>query len=128
MRRIEKNWLEWSVFAGSLVLVLATIGYLVAESIARPPSPPEIRATIGTVRATDAGFLLPVTVRNTGGQTAENVVIEVLVETSGELVERAELSFAFLPRGATREGWVVLRRDPRSAASVTARAKGFETP
>ena len=28
MKKIEKNWVEWSVFALSAVLILAVIGYL----------------------------------------------------------------------------------------------------
>jgi hypothetical protein len=29
MKNLEKNWLEWIVFAASLVLVVSTLGYLV---------------------------------------------------------------------------------------------------
>jgi uncharacterized protein (TIGR02588 family) len=40
---------------------------------------------------------------------------------------RGELTIAFLPRRATREGWVTFQQDPR-AARLTARVLGYEKP
>lgn len=31
MKNLEKNWLEWIVFAVSLVLVVSTLGYLIYD-------------------------------------------------------------------------------------------------
>jgi uncharacterized protein (TIGR02588 family) len=128
MRRIEKNWLEWSVFGIGLLLVIATLGFLIADAVANKASPPALVVSTGTARPTETGFLLPVAVRNMGGKTAENVLIEVVVSVDGTPAERAELRMAFVPRHATREGWVVLATNPRSRARITARAVAYEVP
>ncbi|HJR62986.1 MAG TPA: hypothetical protein VJ803_04745 [Gemmatimonadaceae bacterium] len=128
MRRIEKNWLEWSVFGIGLLVVIGTLGFLVADSVANEASPPALLVSTGAARPTEAGFLLPVTVRNAGGITAENVLIEVVVRVDGRPAERAELRMGFVPRRAMREGWVVLATDPRSPARIAARAVAYEVP
>lgn len=128
--RVEKNWLEWLVFGVGLALVAATLSYLVYEGATKADGPPDISVQLGEARegGSGQGFVVPVTVHNRGGQTAEGVTIEVVLEGGGAAEpERAEFSLAFLPRGGRREGWVVFTRDPR-AGRLKARALGYEQP
>jgi uncharacterized protein (TIGR02588 family) len=126
--KIEKNWVEWVVFGVGLLLVASTLGYLVYDGATSADTPPDVEVRLGEPRPGGAGFLVPVTVFNRGGQTAEGVSVEVLLEGGGSPEpERGEFTVAFLPRGGTREGWVAFRSDPR-AGRLTARALGYEIP
>lgn len=128
MKKLQKNWLEWVIFAVGVVLVASTLGYLIYDAATVSEAPPKIEIKLGTPQAQSQQFIVPVSVKNTGDQTAENVQIEVVLESSGEEQERGEIQIAFLPRRAMREGWVTFQTDPRTAESIKTRAVGFEKP
>lgn len=127
MNKLQKNWLEWSVFAVSLVLVAGTVGYLIYEGVATGSAPPSIEVRLGTPEQRTHNFIVPVTVINNGDQTAAGLHIEVVMEIGGAEQARAELDLPFLPRHATREGWVTFDKDPRNA-QLKARVLGYEKP
>jgi uncharacterized protein (TIGR02588 family) len=122
-----KNWLEWSVFAAGLVLVLATLGFLVRESLAGAGGPPEVVARLGSPEASAGGFMVPVEVTNLGKATAEDVKVTVVLEVPGGEREEAELDIAFLPRDSRRNGWVTFRSDP-GRGSLRLGPIAFEVP
>lgn len=124
---VEKNWLEWAVFGVGLALVAGVLGYLVYDGATATGAPPSVEVRLGEVRATGHNFIVPVSVTNRGGETAEGVMVEVTLEAGGGEPERGEFTAAFLPRGATREGWVAFRTDPR-AGRLTPRVLGYEKP
>lgn len=126
-KKFEKNWLEWVVFGVGLVLVAGTLGYLAYDGATASDAPPSIEVRLGEPRRQEQDFVVPVTVINHGGQTAGGVIIEVVLESGGAEVERGEYSVAFLPRLATREGWVTFRTDPRSG-QLKPRVLGYEKP
>ncbi len=128
-RRVEKNWLEWVVFGLGLALVAGTLGYLVYDGVTDAGRPPAVEVRLGEPRPTGHNFIVPVTVRNHGDETAEGVTVEVTLEAAaaGAEPERSEFTVAFLPRRATREGWVAFRTDPR-AGRLTPRVLGYEKP
>lgn len=128
--KVEKNWLEWVVFGVGLLLVVSTLAYLVYDGATAADTPPDIEVTVKPDEARQGaqGFIVPVEVFNRGGQTAEGVSVEVVLEAAGSPEpERGEFTLAFLPRQGTREGFVVFRNDPR-AGRLTARAHGYEKP
>jgi uncharacterized protein (TIGR02588 family) len=126
--RVQKNWLEWSVFGVGLVLVACTLGFLVYDGASSAgDEPPSVRVELGAPVQRGAEFVVPVTVTNDGGQTAEGVTVEVTLERDAAEAERGEFGVAFLPRGGTREGFVTFRSDPRSARLVP-RVLGYEKP
>ena len=128
MNKLEKNWLEWIVFAASLVLVLSTLGYLVYDGATLGDSPAKIEFQLGQPQPQSNHFMVPVKVINRGDETAEGVHIEVTLESGGKEQESAEFELAFLPRHSTREGWVTFKTDPRSVEQMQARVLGFEKP
>jgi uncharacterized protein (TIGR02588 family) len=65
---------------------------------------------------------------NHGDEAAEDVYLEVVLETKEGKQERAELRFTLLPRRAKRAGWVAFTTDPRHAARVQARVLGYQKP
>lgn len=124
--RKDKNWLEWTAFAVGLVLVLGTLGYLGYDGFTMDDQPPYLEIQLGAPLARENAFLVPVAVTNRGDQSAEDVRVEVVL-AHGQARERGELDMAFLPRGATRHGWVTFHADPRAGA-MTSRVLGYERP
>ena len=127
MKRIDKNWLEWTVFAISTLLVAATIGYLIYDSVTAGDRPAEVEVRLGAPRPSPGQFLVPVTAINHGDRTAEGVHIVVTLERNGEEFETAEYDIMFLPRESSREAWVTFRNDPRTG-TLRGRAVGYEEP
>jgi len=127
MNKPRKNALEWLVFGASAILVLATIGVLVAEGMRSDGDAPSLGIEIGSATRDRGAHRVPVTVRNTGDVTAEQVRIEVLLLDGEREAERGELTFVFVPRNSSRQGWVTFHRDP-SCCRVIARPAGFNTP
>ncbi|MDQ3649433.1 MAG: hypothetical protein M3458_03975 [Acidobacteriota bacterium] len=128
MTKPEKNWLEWAVFTIGLVLVAATLGYLVYDAATFGNAPPDIEVRLDAPTRQRHHFTVPVTVINHGDLPAEGVRVEAVLEASGaEEPESAELEIPLLPRRASREGAVVFRRDPRTA-QLTARILGYDKP
>ena len=128
MKKLEKNWLEWLVFAASLVLVLSTLGYLVYDGATFGEAPPSIEFQLGQPQQRSNRFVVPVSVTNRGDETAQGVHIEVTLESGGKEQENADFEIAFLPRHSTRKGWVTFKTDPRSVEQMQARVLGFEKP
>jgi len=126
-KKFEKNWLEWVVFGVGLVLVVGTLSYLAYDGATASDAPPNIEVRLGEPQRQEHDFVVPVTIINHGGQTAEGVHVEVVLESGGAEIERSEYGVAFLPRLATREGWVAFRTDPRSG-QLKPRVLGYEKP
>jgi uncharacterized protein (TIGR02588 family) len=127
MTRVAKNPLEWSVFGVSLVLVVATFGYLVREAITARESPPDVVVALGKPVSGSDGIMVPVSVTNRGGRTAEDVRIGVTLERGNARPEESVLLMPYLPRESTREGWVIFRGDPRTG-TLRVSGVGFQTP
>jgi uncharacterized protein (TIGR02588 family) len=127
MKLPQKNWLEWSVFAVSLLLVAGVIAYLAYDAATLGHTPPSMEVRLGAPEQRASAYAIPVSVTNQGDQTAEGVVVEVVLER-GEQQEQAQFELAFVPRRSTRQGWVTFRTDPRSADQVSGHVLGFESP
>ncbi|HEX8636077.1 MAG TPA: hypothetical protein VF703_18160 [Pyrinomonadaceae bacterium] len=127
MRKLQKNWVEWVVFAVGLALLASALAYLVYDGATMGSDPPSIEVRLGAPEPRAHNFIVPVAVTNHGDETAEGVAVEVLMESSGGEPARGELTIAFLPRRATREGFVTFQQDPRGAR-LTARVLGYEKP
>ena len=125
-KKIEKNWLEWAVFAVGLALVCGVLGFLAYDGATTADAPAEFQIELGRPEQRGDGFHVPVRLTNSGGETAEGVRVEVVLEAAGA-TERGEFVVAFLPRGGTREASVTFRADPR-AGNMRARVLGYEKP
>jgi uncharacterized protein (TIGR02588 family) len=127
MSRVRKNWLEWAVFSVSLALVAGTIAYLIQDAVRGGSTPPQVLVELGRPERRGTSWAVPVEVRNAGGETAEGVHVEVTLESPGHPPEVADFDVAFVPRESSREGWVLLSRDP-AAGRLSGRAVGYEKP
>lgn len=125
---LKKNALEWAVFAVSLVLVGAVLGYLIYVEATGGEAPPVIDVQLGTTERQGERYVIPVTVENHGDQVAENVTVEVeLVLPSGE-PETGSIDIDFLPRDSKRNGWVTFLSDPEDATEIVIRVPGYKQP
>ena len=127
MKKPKKNWLEWSVFALSLGLILATATILIREQLSLGEQPPDPQMELGTPEAHAGYFAVPVKVRNDGDETAEDVHLEVKLLLPGGESETGEFSLPYLPRRSVREAWVTFRQDPRNG-KMEARVLGYQKP
>ncbi|HEY9851815.1 MAG TPA: hypothetical protein V6D28_20250 [Leptolyngbyaceae cyanobacterium] len=128
MTKLQKNWLEWLIFAIGFILLVSTFGYLVYDAATIHEAPPQIVVTLGKAKQGIQNFIVPVSVTNQGDQTAEDVQIEVVLEKSDRQEELASFQIAFLPRRAIRKGWVTFETDPQTAKRMKARAVGYQKP
>lgn len=128
MTNLQKNWLEWLIFAIGFILLASTLGYLVYDAATIHDAPPQIVVTVGESKQSIQDFVVPVSVTNQGDQTAEDVQIEVVLEKPDHQEESASFQIAFLPRRAIRKGWVTFETDPRTAKRIKARAVGYQQP
>ncbi|HEY3662416.1 MAG TPA: hypothetical protein VGL24_04620 [Chthoniobacterales bacterium] len=127
MKKPQKNWLEWTVFAFSLLLVLGTAGLLIHEHLSLGQEPADPQITLGSPEAHDGYFAVPVKVVNRGDNTAESVQIEVELQLPGKESEKGQVQLNYLPRQATRHAWVTFRHDPRQGKMET-RVLGYQRP
>ena len=124
---VQKNPLEWTVFAAALAIVAGCVAVLVAMMLRTSDRPADLVVTLGRPERVSSGFRVPVQVRNAGDVTAAEVHVEVTLGSGEEEVERADLTIAFVPRRSDRHGFVMFRRDP-SCCEITGSAVGFEEP
>jgi uncharacterized protein (TIGR02588 family) len=123
-----KNPLEWTVFAVSLLLIVAILGYLGYHAFTYVPTSPDIQVTYRPDPSEQAPHRYHVAIVNLGSETAEEVLIEMALQKEGEDMEAAELQIPFAPRESKREGWVIFKTDPATADSVAIRVVSYKKP
>jgi len=128
MSKIEKNWLEWSVFVISLALVVSVLSYLSYQALFAKSTPPVLVVELGSAQRQNGYYELPVTVHNRGSQTAEAVQIEVRLTKPDDTHEQAGFEIQFMPPRSSRRGVVTFEADPRTAERLSGRALGYQAP
>lgn len=118
--------LEWIVAALGLVLVLASVGVMIADA-RQDRTPPDVVVRPDTVHAfAGGGFLVRFTARNRGRETAAEVsIVGELRDSAG--VERSGVIVDYLPGDSERRGGLFFVRDPRAGA-LRIRAEGYREP
>jgi len=125
----SKNWLEWTVFAVGCVLVLTVVGVLGYEIWHDTPrEPAQLEVELGRPEKQGRYYAVPVFVSNRGDETAENVRVEVTLETEGGEQHSSEFDIQFLPQQATEQGFALFETDPAKAKSISARPLGYRQP
>lgn len=124
----KKSWLEWVVFAISLLLVAGILAYWGYQTYTDVPSSPDIYVEKKADPSPYNPHRYHVVIHNKGGETAETVIVEVALQQDGKDLEKAELEVAFAPKESKREGWVNFNADPASADSVVTRVVSYKKP
>ncbi|MEO7118612.1 MAG: hypothetical protein ABIZ34_06540 [Candidatus Limnocylindrales bacterium] len=124
---MKRNWLEWMILIASVVLVAVLAGYLLVAGVTNVGDA-EVRAEAAPGAATqgpDGGWLVPIIVRNDGGEAALSVVIEgtATVEDAEETSEQTVDILA-----ADSEVELVLGFSAEPDGAVELRVVAYETP
>lgn len=122
----EKNWLEWTITIISGILVVFTFGFLVYQMINEEQTPPDIVVVLGEVSEKDGAFSVPIKATNAGNETAENVLIEIVLKGEPQ-EEKSQMNFAYLPRKSSANGWVIFSRKPE-LKDLETRVIGYTIP
>ena len=124
----KKNVLEWIIFSISLLLIVGTIGYLGYKTYTHQPSPPDIIVRYSPNPTDNAPYRYHLVIQNIGGETAEEVLIELILQESGRTIERSEVRLSFVPQQSKQESWVNFTNDPALADTVLAKVVSFKKP
>ena len=122
-----KNVLEIIVFIISSLFVSAVVVYLIIMTVNHKTSPPDFSVEFAAEPLNNKN-IYHVWLQNNGGETAENVKIELELFRNGESLEKSELEMQFSPQKSKREGWVTFSGDPSPSDSVTARVLSYKKP
>lgn len=112
---------EWTTLAISTAILLAIVGAITWLSFNGEERPPVIVVDpeMEQLREEETGYYVPVTIRNDGDRTVEDVIVQgQLVAGEGE-PETAEITITFLAGGETVEGVMVFRSDPAQGKLTT---------
>ncbi|MES2996068.1 MAG: hypothetical protein V4733_04580 [Verrucomicrobiota bacterium] len=121
-----KNPLEWIVFVLSVLLLIALFVFLASEAKRQNGEPARFSVETGSPIARDGMNSISVTVKNTGGEPAVNVRVQVTASANGTQ-QSAEFLLDHVPSLATRTGSVAFRNLPRDA-TVSAIVAGYMKP
>lgn len=124
----KKNTLEWTVFTISLLLVSGLLVYLTYQTITYESSTPDLVVTHKPDPSKHAPYRYHITVRNEGQETAEEVMLEVVLEKEGREWDKATLHLPFAPQQSKREAWVSFIKDPSKADSMYSRVVSYKRP
>lgn len=97
--------LSWSVRAGSLIAIVALLGYIVVTGLSTS-TPPTIEATLSDepVEMRSGQWVLKATVKNTGDVSVNSVVVKAeLVGTDDTVVESEDSTIALLGQGSSTD-------------------------
>jgi uncharacterized protein (TIGR02588 family) len=122
----SSRW-EWVAAAVSTALVLAVVGYLLYDAVARPRTPPSIRVAADTVLQSGGLWLVEFRATNGGHETAAAVKIEGELMQADSSVESSEAVLDYVPGRSVRHGGLFFRHDPR-AYRLELRAHGYQEP
>ncbi|RYY93746.1 MAG: hypothetical protein EOO24_26165 [Comamonadaceae bacterium] len=118
---------EWVAAGIGLVLLLACVGYLTVQAVTSSSKPPDPVVQVTSVHAQGSRWLVVLRVHNRGDQTAEALKVTGELKQAGQLLERAETEFQFLPGGSSRDGGLFFSRDPQGVELVV-RPESYQAP
>lgn len=110
--KIKPHWIEWLTGLVSTLLVLATIGWIVFETIIAEDRPPELTAQILEIEPVSSGWRVMVEIRNSGDQAAAAVEVKGVLSDGDSTIEEAEATFDYVPAGSTTRGGLIFVNDP----------------
>ena len=125
--RHHTSVLEWVVAILGGVLVLSLIGYLIAEEVRRPDTPPDVLARMEAVRVVRGGYLVQIRVANRGERTAQGVTVTGELRRDGAPPVTSAVTFDYVPARSERAGGLFFQEDPRSG-QLELRAGGYQEP
>lgn len=127
MKSFQKNWLEWTVFGFGSILVTGVLVFLLYEALTYTPQPAVLAVELGAPQQVVDRYIIPFTVKNSGGETATDVQVEVALERPDQPLEQVHVAIDVIPRYSSGEGWVAFRSDP-GTGDLHAHVQSFRQP
>ena len=109
------TWLEWSVRAVSVAVVLALLAYLALGSVGAS-SPAVLISTfdLTNVETRDGQWVVPVSVRNEGDTSVASAVVSLTVLDGDVVIDSEDVDIALLGGGASTDVEFWVDDDPRT--------------
>lgn len=123
----RKNWLEWVTLTISSIVVVSTFGYLIWLAMGSNDQEARLSVSVGEISRSGDHYAVALIVRNDGDKTAENVQVDVTLETPEGETEKAELMIPYLPYHSERQGTAIFGVDPRRG-ELTTSARAYQKP
>ncbi len=118
---------EWVCAGIGLVLLLASVGYLLHDAWSDEGGTPVPVVRLIDIRPQDGRYLARVQVFNQGRATAAALRVQGELRRGGEVVETSELEFPHVPGKSSREGGLFFVQDPR-ALQLQLSARSYQKP
>jgi uncharacterized protein (TIGR02588 family) len=118
--------IEWWLGMVSAAVTLALISYLLLEALTGSGSGPVLQVTRGHVQQAADLYVLSVTVKNEGDDTASEVLVEGRLG-AGDATEVSSVVLDYVPPGPGVAAALVFQRDPDTAGLVLA-IRGYRYP
>jgi uncharacterized protein (TIGR02588 family) len=118
---------EWIAGVVGLVLVVGTIGFLLYRAVTGGSSPPEVEISVEAITPIRSGYLVEVSVSNTGEGTAAELTLTGELRDGTEVVETSTVTLDYVPSQSSREAGLYFSEDPREF-ELSLRAEGYRAP
>lgn len=119
--------LEWIVAAIGLILVVATIGFMLYKSFTSQDSPPHFVASVEKISEINSGYLVIFKVKNEGERTASGVEVEAVIKNGEEILETSGATMDYVPSKSESKGGLFFKNDPKQFPPEI-RVKGYSEP
>ncbi len=118
---------EWLAAGVGLLLLLASLGYLLYDAAAGNGQSPAPVVRVTGIEAQGGHYLVRLQVVNATRATATGLRVEGELRRGAQVLERSETEFAYLPGRSAREAGLFFRQDPRSLELVLT-ARSYQQP
>jgi uncharacterized protein (TIGR02588 family) len=119
--------LEWAVAALGLLLLLASVGYLVLDAWRAEGGAPAPAVRVTAIERQAGRFLVRFSVRNESSEAAANLRVSGELRDGANVVETSETEFQFVPGRSQREGGLFFSRDP-GTFQLDLAARSYQKP
>jgi uncharacterized protein (TIGR02588 family) len=110
------------------LLIAALLSVLIWDA-AHPDTTAAFDVRAAKATAIGAMYRVPVTVHNTGDQSAKGVVVHVELTAADTTVAETDVTIDWLPGRSTRDAVALFRRsDGQSSDAVSAEVRGYAVP
>ena len=125
--RHDPHWVEWMTGVTSGVLVIALMLWVTYEAVTRSGEPPALSIELHQVSRDGDLFRASFEIRNAAPSTAAAVTVAGEILEDGRVIERAEVTFDYVPAESRAKGALIFENDP-AGGELTIRPTGFTDP
>lgn len=118
---------EWVLAGVGLVLLVASVGYLLFYQWSSRDEPPDPALEVVAIHQQQGRFLVRVRVHNRSHTTAADLRVSGELRRGEEVVERSETEFPYLASESSHEGGLFFTHDPRTLR-LELSAESYQVP